>query len=169
MTTTLSTTKTTIENFKSGRGVTLGLAKRLVLKHISQKETHVPKIQPKLLCTTRFELPSVNPHYHGRPCRYVYCNTDCEERQFSGRCGEARPGNGGGETVEAGRGGLRRSRCSSQTRTGGLKTAGGLLVMTLDARRDESMLLVLDARSMREISRAKLGFGQGHGFSRFCY
>ena len=111
------------------------------------------------------ELPALNPHYLTKQHRYIYGVMDRKASTF----------------VD----GLGKFDCETQTSLvwtekgqtpaepifvpdpdaeEGEEDAGVLLVVVLDGYQEKSYLLVLDARTMREVGRADVGRGVAFGF-----
>lgn len=110
------------------------------------------------------ELPTINPAYHTRPCRYVYSlamsgrstltdsivKTDTDTRrvlQWNNPHGHTP-----GEAIFVARPGATE------------EDDGMLLSVVLDGTTSKSYLVCLDARTMAETGRAEMGFAVGLGF-----
>ncbi|KIK58658.1 hypothetical protein GYMLUDRAFT_227948 [Collybiopsis luxurians FD-317 M1] len=152
----------------------IGRARRFRLPSVAltsgHKTTHEAQVEFTLPLSDSIELPSINPKYCNRPYRYAYgvnnSYSNASERMFADRIVKLDMHNGeAGDHKFWGIPDFTPSEPLFVPRPGGeAEDDGVLLSIVLDGNRGTSMLVILDAKSMKECARAEMETASPVGF-----
>ncbi|KIK63352.1 hypothetical protein GYMLUDRAFT_72071 [Collybiopsis luxurians FD-317 M1] len=153
----------------------IGRARRFRLPSVisstsGRKTTREAQVEFTLPLSDSIELPSINPNYYHRPYRYAYgvnnSYSDASERMFADRIVKLDMQSGtGGDHKFWGIPGFTPSEPLFVPRPcGKAEDDGVLLSIVLDGNRGASMLVILDAKSMKECARAEMETASPVGF-----
>lgn len=158
-----------LESLEQNKGISSAVPVRFVLRDVAKASMTYPRMVPAeehVKSKSCIEFAAVNPKFKGRKYRYAYGIGDCGGDMFLGELVKLDMESGKVKRWRE-RGGFVGEPVFIPDENGQEDSGCLLVVCTRGEKEGEqgsSAMVIIDAKTMREISRAELGFSAAIGF-----